>query len=92
MMYSGIDLHANNSVVAVIDDADRVVAQKRLPNDLAKVVGFLSRWKSELAGVVVESTYNWYWLVDGLQDAGLPCASGQHRRDQTIRRAQAQRR
>ena len=31
MMYSGIDLHANNSVVAVIDDADCVVAQKRLP-------------------------------------------------------------
>jgi len=23
-----------------------------------------------LAGVVVESTYNWYWLVDGLQAAG----------------------
>ena len=71
MMYSGIDLHSNNSVIAVIDDADRVVAQKRLPNDIAKIVGFLARWKDELAGVVVESTYNWYWLVDGLQDAGL---------------------
>ena len=22
-------------------------------------------------GVAVESTYNWYWLVDGLQDAGF---------------------
>ena len=71
MMYSGIDLHSNNSVIAVIDDADRVVAQKRLPNDIAKIVGFLARWKAELAGVVVESTYNWYWLVDGLEDAGL---------------------
>src|ERR1700687_1782055 len=71
MMYSGIDLHSNNSVVAVIDDADRVVAQKRLPNDITKGVGFLARWKDELAGVVVESTYNWYWLVDGLQDAGF---------------------
>jgi transposase len=71
MMYSGIDLHSNNSVVAVIDDADRVVAQKRLPNDITKIVGFLARWKDELAGVVVESTYNWYWLVDGLQDTGF---------------------
>jgi len=70
-MYSGIDLHSNNSVIAVIDDADRVVAQKRLPNEITKIVGFLARWKDELAGVVVESTYNWYWLVDGLQDAGL---------------------
>jgi hypothetical protein len=71
MMYGGIDLHSNNSVVSVIDDADRVVAQKRLPNDITKIVGFLARWQRELAGVVVESTYNWYWLVDGLQDAGL---------------------
>jgi len=23
-----------------------------------------------LAGVVVESTYNWYWLVDGLMAEG----------------------
>ena len=33
------------------------------PNDLAKIIGFLSPWRDELAGVVVESTYNWYWLV-----------------------------
>ena len=71
MMYGGIDLHSNNSVVAIIDDADRVVAQKRLPNDITKIVGFLARWQDQLAGVVVESTYNWYWLVDGLQDAGM---------------------
>jgi transposase len=71
MMYGGIDLHSNNSVVAMIDENDHVVGQKRLPNDLIKIVGFLARWKDELAGVVVESTYNWYWLVDGLQDAGF---------------------
>ena len=26
--------------------------------------------REELAGVVIESTYNWYFLVDGLMDAG----------------------
>ena len=36
MNYSGIDLHSNNSVVSVIDETDRVVAEKRLPNDLAQ--------------------------------------------------------
>lgn len=71
MKYSGIDLHSNNSVVTVMDDNDRVVAEKRLPNDLAKIIGFLSPWREELTGVVVESTYNWYWLVDGLQEAGF---------------------
>ncbi|MBT9173981.1 MAG: hypothetical protein DDT21_02392 [Syntrophomonadaceae bacterium] len=72
MKYSGIDLHSNNSVVTVTDEEDRVVAEKRLPNDLAKILGFLMPWREELAaGVVVESTFNWYWLVDGLQAAGF---------------------
>jgi len=70
MKYSGIDLHSNNSVVTVIDEEDRVVAEKRLPNDLGTVLKFLAPWQAELGGVVVESTYNWYWLVDGLQEAG----------------------
>ena len=69
--YSGIDLHSNNSVVTVTDEEDRVVAEKRLPNDLAKILGLLAPWRDELVGVVVESTFNWYWLVDGLQAAGF---------------------
>ncbi|MGA7181267.1 MAG: IS110 family transposase [Thiobacillaceae bacterium] len=71
MKYSGIDLHSNNSVVTVTDEEDRVVAEKRLPNDLAKILELLMPWREELAGVVVESTFNWYWLVDGLQAAGF---------------------
>jgi transposase len=71
MKYSGIDLYSNNSVVTVTDETDRVVAERRLPNDISKIVGFLLPWRDELAGVVVESTYNWYWLVDGLQGAGF---------------------
>lgn len=53
--YSGIDLHSNNSVVTVIDEEDRVLAEKRLPNDLTTIVEFLKPWQAELAGVVVES-------------------------------------
>ena len=49
MKYSGIDLHSNNSVVTVTDDGDRVVAEKRLPNDLAKIIGFLWPWREEPA-------------------------------------------
>jgi len=69
--YSGIDLHSTNSVVVVSDEADRVAYQRRLPNELAKVVAALEPYREQLAGVVVESTYNWYWLVDGLQAAGF---------------------
>src|SRR3990167_5077188 len=70
MKYSGIDLHSNNSVVTITDEEDRVMAEKRLPNDLTRILDFLKPWKEELVGVVVESTFNWYWLVDGLQAAG----------------------
>jgi hypothetical protein len=61
-------------VVSVIDETDGVVAEKRLPNDLAKILAkilsFLAPWRAGMAGVVLESTFNWYWLVDGLQTAG----------------------
>ena len=70
MNYSGIDLHSNNCVVSITDERDRVVAEKRLPNDLSKLLAFLHPWREEMVGVVVESTFNWYWLVDGLQAAG----------------------
>ena len=61
-LYCGIDLHANNSVVAVLDEQDQTVYEKRLPNDLETITEALCIYQSELAGCVVESTYNWYWL------------------------------
>jgi len=69
-LYSAIDLHSTNNVTVVIDEQDRVVYQKRLPNDLAVILKELSVYQSELQGMVVESTYNWYWLVDGLMAKG----------------------
>lgn len=71
MKYSGIDLHSNNAVVAVIDDRDRVLYCKRLANDLQLIVAALEPYRDELQGVVVESTFNWYWLVDGLMADGF---------------------
>lgn len=44
--------------------------QRRLPNDLGTVLCALEPYKGKLFGVAVESTFNWYWLVDGLSDAG----------------------
>lgn len=68
--YSGIDLHSNNSVVVISDEDDRIIYQKRLANKLNDILMALAPHKEEIIGVVVESTYNWYWLVDGLMDAG----------------------
>jgi transposase len=70
MKYCGIDLHSNHSVVIVSDEEDWIVFQKRLPNDLRQIAGAVEPYREEFVGVVIESTYNWYWLVDGLMDAG----------------------
>ena len=71
-LYCGIDLHSNNHVVVVIDEQDRRIFERRLGNDLALTLRALEPYQPELAGVAVESTFNWYWLVDGLQAAGYP--------------------
>ncbi len=31
--------------MTITDEEDRVIAEKRLPNDLVKIVGFLSPWR-----------------------------------------------
>jgi len=69
--YSAIDLHSNNSFVVVIDENDKVLFEKRLPNNLDKIILVLRPFQSQLQGIAVESTYNWYWLVDGLMAAGF---------------------
>ena len=68
-LYAGIDLHSNNSVVVVLDANDREVYRKRLPNDLTVIAEAL-RSCGPINAIAVESTFNWYWLVDGLQEAG----------------------
>jgi transposase len=68
--YCGIDLHSTNCWVTVLDEAFKVVRERKVPNDLATVLAILEPHRDALEGVAVESTFNWYWLVDGLQDAG----------------------
>jgi transposase len=68
-LYGGIDLHANNSVIVLLNEQDEVIYRKRLPNALSTVLEQLAPYHTEMKGLVVESTYNWYWLVDGLMDA-----------------------
>ena len=69
-LYGGIDLHSNNSVVALLDEDERLVYRKRLPNDAPGILEALAPYREAIVGLVVESTYNWYWLVDALMEAG----------------------
>jgi len=67
--YAGIDLHTRNSVVCVIDEKERKLVTETAPNDLPVILSLLEKVPRRPA-VAVEATLNWYWLVDGLQEAG----------------------
>lgn len=69
-VYAGIDLHSSNNYVGIINEEDQRLYQKRLPNQLEHILEALKPFKESMEGVVVESTYNWYWMVDGLQAHG----------------------
>jgi hypothetical protein len=69
-LYSGLDLHSRNTYIGVIDSDFKCVFKKRVNNNLNLILEVLEPFKDQLKGIVVESTYNWYWLVDGLMDAG----------------------
>lgn len=69
-LYAGIDLHSSNNVIVINDKEGNQVYRKRLRNQLGSVEKALEPFQEDICGIVVESTYNWYWLVDGLMDLG----------------------
>src|SRR5437016_2676548 len=69
---AGLDLHSNNVVVGIMDMDGKRVGSAKLPCKLSEIVKFLAPFKKRLEQVAVESTYNWYWLVDGLQAQHYP--------------------
>src|ERR1044071_1615895 len=71
-LIAGMDLHSNNVVIGLMDMDGKRVAHQKVECRLNEVVKFLAPFKKRLQQVAVESTYNWYWLVDGLQALQYP--------------------
>ncbi len=67
---AGIDLHGNNLVIGVINQDGTRLGHRKLDCQLNDVLGFLKPFKGRLQSMAVESTFNWYWLVDGLRARG----------------------
>ena len=66
----GIDLHSNNVLCGLMDETGHRLIHKKLPCDLAAILQLLKPYRNRIATIAIESTFNWYWLVDGLQDHG----------------------
>ena len=75
-LYCGIDLHSNNHVLTVIDEADRRVYERRLPNDLAITKAALEPYRAELVAVAVESTFWLHAFSSTALATGLPSPLG----------------
>jgi transposase len=69
-LYCGVDLHSTNGVYHVMGADGQQVWHRRLPNRSDVVVTSLAAFLPDLVTVAIESTYNWYWLADCLEDAG----------------------
>jgi transposase len=69
-VYVGMDLHATNTYVGMINEENEVLHKQRFRNELPVILAGLDPFRKDIQGVVVESTFNWYWLVDGLMAEG----------------------
>ena len=67
--YAGIDLHASSSFVCVINEKEKKLVTATAPNHLPSILKLLEQVPHR-PSVAIEATLNWYWLVDGLQEAG----------------------
>lgn len=47
-----------------------MVYKKRLANKIDVIIQALDPYYLEISSIVVKSTFNWYWLVDGLMKRG----------------------
>lgn len=67
VLYGGLDLHGDNVFCTLMDAARNVRFEQRFPNDLFTITEGLKPFRKWIKSLAVESTYNWYWLVDGLR-------------------------
>lgn len=65
-LYAATDLHSSNNYLAIIDEHGERRFKQKLPNNPSVILEALKPYKEDITGIVVESTYNWYWLVDTL--------------------------
>ena len=56
--------------MVIIDDQDRRLEERRIANFLALTFSLSESYQYAIHGAAVESAFNWYWLVDRLQEAG----------------------
>jgi transposase len=66
-LHGGFDLHGDNVFCTLMNKRREVVFERRFANNMDEISHALEPFRKRIVDLAVESTYNWYWLVDGLQ-------------------------
>ncbi len=69
--YCGIDLHAKNSYICIMNKNGRILIHREIESDMEILLKILNKYKGKIA-VCCESTFNWYWLSDGCHRNNIP--------------------
>lgn len=69
-LYAGADLHGNNVFLSLCDVEGNNVFRRRVKANLGAVNAALEPFWKRIVAFGIESTFNWYWLVDGLREQG----------------------
>ena len=68
----GIDLHARQMYVCVMDRSGKVLVHRNIEgNDFGYFLKRVAPYQHDLT-VVCECTFNWYWLADACFEAKIP--------------------
>ena len=68
--YCGVDMHARSSYICVVNRVGDIELCRNIPKDFKIFKEFKRSFVPDLA-VGCESTYNYYWLLDGCREAGM---------------------
>ncbi len=71
----GIDLHAQTMTICIMDKNGKILVRKSIKCEIGLLMDLLKPFLKSIT-VGVESTYNWYWLLDGLKRYQVPCHLG----------------
>lgn len=73
--YCGIDLHARQMYVCVLDQEGEVLFHHNMPTDPEHLAHVVSRFGTEIV-IDVECIFSWYWLADFCDERNIPFALG----------------
>jgi transposase len=70
MIHLGIDLHKQFSFITAMDQQGNVLTKSKVSNQRESFREFLSSYPPSNSQIVLEATWNWYWLWDLLEQQG----------------------